>query len=62
MCPLCATSAALTATALTAAAATTTATAIATLGVDLTRVFIARWHSLKEWLVRSLLRGVQDEC
>jgi hypothetical protein len=54
MCPLCATSAALTATALTAAAATTTATAVATLGVDLTRVFVARWHSLKEWLLRNL--------
>jgi len=54
MCPLCATSAALTATALTAAAATTTATAVATLGVDLTRVVIARWHSLKEWLLRNL--------
>ncbi len=54
MCPLCATSAALTATALTAAAATTTATAVATLGVDLTRVFIARWHALKQWLLRNL--------
>jgi hypothetical protein len=55
MCPLCATSAAL-----TAAAATTTATAVATLGVDLTRLFVERWHSLKEWLLRSLrsIRGV----
>jgi hypothetical protein len=55
MCPLCATSAAL-----TAAAATTTATAVATLGVDLTRSFVALWHSLKEWLFRNLrsTRGV----
>jgi hypothetical protein len=53
MCPLCATSAALTASALTAAAATTTATAVATLGVDLTRLCIARWQSLKERLLRS---------
>jgi hypothetical protein len=57
MCPLCATSTALTATALTAAAATTTATAVATLGVDLTRLFVARWHSLKEWLLRNLRTG-----
>jgi hypothetical protein len=49
MCPLCATS-----TALTAAAATTTAIAVGTLGVDLTRSFVARWHSLKEWLLRNL--------
>ena len=49
MCPLCPTSAAL-----TAAAATTTATAVATLGVDLTRLLVLRWHSLKEWLLRNL--------
>jgi len=49
MCPLCPTSAAL-----TAAAATTTATAVATLGVDLTRLFVAGWHSLKEWLLSNL--------
>jgi hypothetical protein len=52
MCPLCTTSAAL-----TAAAATTTATAIGTLGFDATQLFIARWHSLKEWLVRYLESG-----
>jgi hypothetical protein len=52
MCPLCATSAAL-----TAAAATTTATAIGTLGFDATRLFIERWRSLKEWLVRYLESG-----
>jgi hypothetical protein len=49
MCPLCATSAAL-----TAAAATTTATAIGTLGFDATRLFIARWAALREWLRRHL--------
>jgi hypothetical protein len=49
MCPLCATSAAL-----TAAAATTTATAIGTLGFDLSRVLIARWEALKEWFFRYL--------
>ena len=49
MCLLCATS-----TALTAAAATTTAIAVGTLGVDLTRSFVTRWHSLKEWLLRNL--------
>jgi len=49
MCPLCPTSAAL-----TAAAAATTATAIATLGVDLTRVSVACWHALKEWFLRVL--------
>ena len=49
MCPLCTTSAAL-----TAAAATTTATAVATLGIDVIRLFMARWHSLKEWLLRNL--------
>jgi len=52
MCPLCATSAAL-----TAAAATTTATAIGTLGLDATRLFIARWQALKEWLLRHLASG-----
>jgi hypothetical protein len=49
MCPLCTTSAAL-----TAAAATSTATAFATLGVDLTRLFIERWQSLKAWFLRNL--------
>jgi hypothetical protein len=49
MCPLCPTSAAL-----TAAAAATAATAVATLGVDLTRLSVACWHSLKEWLLRVL--------
>jgi hypothetical protein len=43
MCLLCTTSAAL-----TAAAAASTATAIATLGIDLTRLCLARWQSLKE--------------
>jgi hypothetical protein len=52
MCPLCATSAAL-----TAAAAATTATAIGTLGFDLGRLFIAGWQSLKEWILRSLVSG-----
>jgi hypothetical protein len=52
MCPLCATSAVL-----TAAAATTTATAIGTLGFDLSRLFIARWQTLKEWLRRYLEFG-----
>jgi hypothetical protein len=47
MCPLCTTSAAL-----TAAAATSTATAFATLGVDLTRLFLAPWQSLKAWVLR----------
>jgi hypothetical protein len=52
MCPLCATSAAL-----TAAAATTTATAIGTLGFDLSRLFIARWQALKQWCLRCLESG-----
>jgi hypothetical protein len=52
MCPLCATSAAL-----TAAAATTTATAIGTLGFDLSRLFIARCETLREWLLRYLESG-----
>jgi hypothetical protein len=47
MCPLCTTSAALT------AAATSTATAFATLGIDLTRLFIERWQSLK-WFLGNL--------
>jgi hypothetical protein len=51
MCPLCATSAAL-----TAAAATTTATAIGTLGFDLGRLFVARWEALKVWY-RSYLHS-----
>ena len=52
MCPLCATSAAL-----TVAAATTTATAIGTLGFDLSRLFIARWQALKEWFFQYLVSG-----
>jgi hypothetical protein len=52
MCPLCATSAAL-----TAAAATTTATAIGTLGFDLSRLFTARAKALKEWFLRYLESG-----
>ena len=52
MCPLCATSAAL-----TAAAATTTATAVGTLGFDATRLFMARWDALKEWFLRYLASG-----
>ncbi len=52
MCPLCATSAAL-----TAAAATTTATAVGTLGLDLSRLFIARWETLKESWLRYLASG-----
>ena len=52
MCPLCATSAAL-----TAAAATPTATAIGTLGLDAARLFIGRWEALKEWLLRYLASG-----
>jgi hypothetical protein len=47
MCPLCATSAAL-----TAAAAINTATAIGTLSFDLSQQFIAGWQSFKEWLLR----------
>jgi hypothetical protein len=49
MCPLCATSAVL-----SAAAATTTATAIGTLGVDLSRLIATRWEALKEWFLRYL--------
>jgi hypothetical protein len=49
MCPVCTTS-----TALTAAAATSTATAFATLGVDLARLFLTRWQSLKAWFPRNL--------
>jgi hypothetical protein len=52
MCPLCATSAAL-----TAVAATTTATAIGTLGFDLSRLFIARWEALKQWFLQYLESG-----
>jgi hypothetical protein len=52
MCPLCATS-----TALTAAAATTTATAVATLGLDLSRLLVARFEALKEWFLRYLKSG-----
>ena len=58
MYPLCTTSAAL-----TAAAATSTATAFATLGIDLTRLLLARLQSLKAWFLQNLrsLRGVSDE-
>jgi hypothetical protein len=49
MCPLYATSAAL-----TAAAATTTAIAIGTLGFDATRLLIARWQRLKYRFLRYL--------
>jgi len=49
MCPLCATSAVL-----TAAAATTTATAVGTLGFDASRLFMARWDALKQWFLRYL--------
>ena len=52
MCPVCTTSAAL-----TAAAATTTATAIGTLGFDATRLFIERWEALKERILRYLESG-----
>jgi hypothetical protein len=52
MCPLCATSAAL-----TAAAATTTATAVGTLGFDLSRLFITRCEAIKQWLLRYLESG-----
>jgi hypothetical protein len=52
MCPLCATSAAL-----TAAAATTTATAIGTLSFDLSRLLIARWEAFKAWILRCLESG-----
>jgi hypothetical protein len=52
MCPLCATS-----TALTAAAATSTATAVATLGFDLSRLLVARFEVLKEWFLRYLKSG-----
>jgi hypothetical protein len=48
MCPLCTTSAAL-----TAAAAASTATAFATLGVELTRSLLGHWQSLKEWVLRN---------
>jgi hypothetical protein len=56
MCPLCATSAIL-----TAAAATTTATAIGTLSFDLSRLFIARCEALKEWFLRYLESGKRNE-
>ena len=52
MCPLCATSAVL-----TAAAATTTATAVGTLGFDASRLFMARWDALKQWFLRYLASG-----
>jgi hypothetical protein len=62
MCPLCATSAVL-----TAAAAATTAIAIGTLSFDLSQVFIARCEAIRDWFLRYLesgkrnSRGVQDE-
>jgi hypothetical protein len=49
MCPLCTTSAAL-----TAAAATSTATAFATLGIDLARSCLAHWRTVKAWFLRNL--------
>jgi hypothetical protein len=52
MCPLCATSAAL-----TAAAATTTATAIGTLGFDLSRLFMACWEAVKKRFLQCLESG-----
>lgn len=55
MCPLCATSAAL-----TAAAAATTAIAIGTLGFDATRLLIARWQTLKYWFFRYLASGMRS--
>jgi hypothetical protein len=59
MCPLCTISAAL-----SAAAAASTATAIATLGIDLTRLCLERLAALKAWFLRNTIksvRGVQDE-
>jgi hypothetical protein len=55
MCPLCATSAAL-----TAAAATSTATAIGTLGFDLSRLFVERWETIKERFLRYLESGQRN--
>jgi hypothetical protein len=55
MCPLCATSAAL-----TAAAATSTATAIGTLGFDLSRLFVERWEAIKERFLRYLESGQRN--
>jgi len=49
MCPLCTISAAL-----SAAAAASTATAIATLGIDLTRLCLERLAALKAWFLRNL--------
>jgi hypothetical protein len=49
MCPLCTTSAAL-----TVAAATSTATAFASLGIDLARLCLTPWQSLKAWFLRNL--------
>jgi hypothetical protein len=55
MCPLCATSAVL-----TAAAATSTATAIGTLGFDLSQLFVARWEAIKEWILKYLESGQRN--
>jgi hypothetical protein len=55
MCPLCATSAVL-----TAAAATSTATAIGTLGFDLSRLFVERWETIKERFLRYLESGQRN--
>jgi hypothetical protein len=55
MCPLCATSAVL-----TAAAATSTATAIGTLGFDLSRLFVERWEAIKERFLRYLESGQRN--
>jgi hypothetical protein len=52
MCPLCATTAAL-----TAAMATVASTAIATWGLDLGELIMARCKSLIDWLLRSFGMG-----
>jgi hypothetical protein len=49
MCPLCTTTAAL-----TAVTATTSASVIAAWGIDLSEPIIARWQALKRWLLRQL--------
>jgi hypothetical protein len=49
MCPVCATTAAL-----TAATATTSATVLAAWGIALSEPIVARWRALKRWLLRRL--------
>jgi hypothetical protein len=49
MCPLCTTTAVL-----TAATATTSASVIAAWGIDLSEPILARWQALKRWLLRQL--------